>query len=181
MAEQIADSAALQHLATAEREAAVIPGLPAALPLRNIAKVGIVGAGTMGGGIAMNFANVGLPVVMLEANAEALARGLGIIRRNYEATAQKGRITPAQVEERMSRLQGSLDHAVLANCDLVIEAVFENLDLKKNVLGKLGQVCKPGAIIASNTSTPDVDLLAPPPGRPADVLGLHFFSPANVM
>ena len=174
-------SAAMRHLFFAEREAGKIPGLAKDLALRNIARVGIVGAGTMGGGIAMNFANVGLPVVLVEASAEALARGLGLVRANYEATAAKGRLSSAQVEQRMSLLQGSTDFEQLADCDLVIEAVFEDMALKKVVAARLGRVCKPGAIIATNTSTLDVDAIAEASGRPADVLGTHFFSPANVM
>lgn len=174
-------SAAREHLLQAKRESTTIPGLAAGLPLRLIRRVGIVGAGTMGGGIAMNFANAGLPTVVLETSQEALDRGLGLVRRNYEASAAKGRITTAQVEERMALLQGTLEHSQLADCDLVIEAVFENLDIKLQVCAMLGRVCKPGAIIASNTSTLDVDVLARATGRPADVLGMHFFSPANVM
>ena len=174
-------SAAMRHLFFAEREAGKIPGLAKDLALRTIARVGIVGAGTMGGGIAMNFANVGLPVVLVEASAEALARGLGLVRANYEATAAKGRLSSAQVEQRMSLLQGSTDFEQLADCDLVIEAVFEDMALKKVVAARLGRICKPGAIIATNTSTLDVDAIAEASGRPADVLGTHFFSPANVM
>ncbi len=174
-------SAARGHLLQAQREAATIPGLAAGLPLRHIRRVGIVGAGTMGGGIAMNFANAGLPTVVLETSQEALDRGLGLVRRNYEASAAKGRITTAQVQERMALLHGTLEQSQLADCDLVIEAVFENLDVKLQVCAMLGRVCKPGAIIASNTSTLDVDVLAEATGRPADVLGMHFFSPANVM
>ncbi len=174
-------SAEREHLKRATAEAAKIPGLPAGLPLRKIARVGVVGAGTMGGGIAMNFASAGLPTIILETSPEALERGLGIVRRNYEATAAKGRITAAQVEERMALLTGTLDSAALAGCDLVIEAVFENMEVKLNVLAMLGRICKPGAIIATNTSTLDVDALAQATGRPADVLGMHFFSPANVM
>jgi 3-hydroxyacyl-CoA dehydrogenase len=178
----IADgAAALQHLEAAQREAARIPGLPADVATRPIARVGVVGAGTMGGGIAMNFANAGIPTVVIENSAAALERGLALVRRNYEASAAKGRITAAQVDERMALLHGSLDDASLADCDLVIEAVFENMDIKRQVCERMGRVCKPGAIIASNTSTLDIDALARATGRPADVLGLHFFSPANVM
>jgi len=175
------ESEALRHRFFAEREAAKVPGLASDLPLRLVNKVGVVGAGTMGGGIAMNFANAGIPVVIVEAEQAALERGLGVVRKNYEASAAKGRLTQAQVEQRMALLRGTLDYGELADCDLVIEAVFENLDLKKQVCARLGQVCKPGAIIASNTSTLDVDVLAEATGRPGDVLGMHFFSPANVM
>ncbi len=174
-------SKALRHLFFAEREAAKIPGLPRDVVLRPVRRVGIVGAGTMGGGIAMNFANAGNPVVLVEASAEALQRGLNLVRKNYSASAAKGRLTPQQVEDRMARLAGSLDFGALGDCDLVIEAVFEDMDLKKEVCAKLGKVAKPGAIIATNTSTLDVNVLARATGRPADVLGMHFFSPANVM
>jgi 3-hydroxyacyl-CoA dehydrogenase len=175
------ESRALRHLFFAERQAAKIPGLGRDVVLRPVRSVGIVGAGTMGGGIAMNFANAGIPVRLIETTQAALDRGLGTIRANYEASAAKGRMTAAQVGERLSLLSGSLDDSSLADCDLVIEAVFENLDLKREVCARLGAVCKPGAIIATNTSTLDVDLLAAATGRPADVVGMHFFSPANVM
>ena len=175
------ESQAMRHLFFAERQAAKIPGLAKDVALRPIASVGILGAGTMGGGIAMNFANAGIPTVLLETSQAALDRGLGLVRANYEASAAKGRLTTAQVEQRMALLSGSLDDAALADCDLVIEAVFENMDLKKQVCARLGKVCKPGAIIATNTSTLDVDVLAEATGRPADVVGMHFFSPANVM
>lgn len=176
-----ASSKALRHLFFAEREAAKIPGLPRDTVLRPIRKVGIVGAGTMGGGIAMNFANAGIATVVVEVSDEALQRGLGLVRKNYEASAAKGRMTAEQVAQRMGLLQGALDYAALADCDLVIEAVFENLALKREVCAKLGAAVKPGAIIATNTSTLDVDVLAQATGRPADVVGMHFFSPANVM
>ena len=149
--------------------------------LRHIGKVGIVGAGTMGGGIAMNFANAGIPVRLMEVSAEALDRGLGIVRRNYEASAARGKMTADEVAQRMALFQGSLAHADLGDCDLVIEAVFEDFGLKKEICRKLGEVCKPGAIIATNTSTLDVDVLAADSGRPAEFLGMHFFSPANIM
>jgi 3-hydroxyacyl-CoA dehydrogenase len=174
-------SKALRHLFFAEREAAKIPGLAKDVALRPVHKVGIVGAGTMGGGIAMNFANAGIPTVIVEVGDEALQRGLGLVRKNYEASAAKGKLTADAVQQRMGLLSGALDYAALADCDLVIEAVFENLALKQQVCKRLGEVVKPGAIIATNTSTLDVDLLAQATGRPADVLGMHFFSPANVM
>jgi 3-hydroxyacyl-CoA dehydrogenase len=174
-------SKSMRHLFFAEREAAKIPGLPRDVSLRPVHRVGIVGAGTMGGGIAMNFANAGIPTVMVEASDEALQRGLGLVRKNYEGSAAKGKLTVQQVEQRMGLLEGSLDYAALASCDLVIEAVFESMELKKEVCAKLGAVVKPGAIIATNTSTLDVNVLARATGRPADVLGTHFFSPANVM
>lgn len=175
------ESKAMRHLFFAERLASKIPGLPRDTTLRPVRSVGVLGAGTMGGGIAMNFANAGIPAVLVETSQAALDRGLGIIRANYEASAAKGRLTAQQVEARMALLRGSLDDAALADCDLVIEAVFENMDLKKQVCARLGAVCKPGAIIATNTSTLDVDVLAEATGRPADVVGMHFFSPANVM
>ena len=172
---------ALRHLFFAEREAMKIPGLPRDTALRPVRKVGIVGAGTMGGGIAMNFANAGIPTVVVEVSDEALQRGLGLVRRNYEASAAKGRLTREQVDQRMALLQGALDYAALGDCDLVIEAVFGDLALKTEVCARLGAAVKPGAIIATNTSTLDVDALARATGRPADVVGMHFFSPANVM
>ena len=165
----------------AQREAAKIPGLPADTPLVDVKKVGIIGAGTMGGGIAMNFANVGVPVVMVETNQAALDRGLGVVRRNYENSAKKGRFTQAEVEERMARFTGTLDLQQLADCDLVIEAVFENMDIKKELFGKLDRIVKPGALLASNTSFLNIDEIASVTSRPESVLGLHFFSPANVM
>lgn len=175
------ESRAMRHLFFAERQAAKIPGLARDVALRPVRSVGILGAGTMGGGIAMNFANTGIPTVLVEATQAALDRGMGLIRANYEASAAKGRLTLAQVKQRMALLHGTLDDAALGTCDLVIEAVFENMDIKKQVCARLGQVCRPGAIIATNTSTLDVDVLATATGRPADVVGMHFFSPANVM
>ncbi len=172
---------AMQHLFFAQRSAAKIPGLAAKLPLRPIAKVGVIGAGTMGGGIAMNFLNAGIPVAIVETSQEALDRGLGLIQKNYENSAAKGKLKPEQVNQRMRLLQGSLDYNSVSDCDLVIEAVFENLEIKKQVCARLGQVCKPGAIIATNTSTLDVNVLAQATGRAQDTLGMHFFSPANVM
>lgn len=174
-------SRALRHLFFAEREAAKIPSLPRDTPLRPVRRVGVIGAGTMGGGIAMNFLNAGIPTVVVEVNEMALQRGLGIIRRNYEASAAKGRLTPKQVEQRMGLLTAALSYHPLADCDLVIEAVFEDLALKTTVCARMGAIAKPGAIIATNTSTLDVDVLARATGRPADVVGMHFFSPANVM
>lgn len=174
-------SKALRHLFFAERQAAKIPSLSKNVVLRKISSVGVVGAGTMGGGIAMNFANAGIPVVIVEASEEALQRGLGLVRKNYEASAAKGKLSAQQLNQRLSLLKGSLDYAALADCDMVIEAVFENLELKRQICARLGQVCKPGAIIATNTSTLDVNVLADATGRPTDVVGMHFFSPANVM
>ncbi len=175
------ESAALRHIFFAEREAARIPGMSREVKLREIRKVGVVGAGTMGGGIAMTFANAGFPVTLLEVGEEALKRGLGLIRKNYEATAAKGRLTLDEVEQRVKAITGTLDDAALSDCDLVIEAAFEDLEVKRAICSRLGRVCKPGAIIASNTSTLDVDVLAEATGRPEDVVGMHFFSPAHVM
>ncbi|MFZ6644498.1 3-hydroxyacyl-CoA dehydrogenase NAD-binding domain-containing protein [Undibacterium sp. TJN25] len=174
-------SAAMRKLFFAERQATKIPGLPGGLKERAIASVGILGAGTMGGGIAMNFANAGIPVVIVESSQEALDRGLALVRKNYDASAAKGKMKAEEPPRRMALLTPSLRYEDLAGCDLVIEAVFENLDIKKEVAARLGKVCKPGAIIASNTSTLDVDVLAQASGRPQDFLGMHFFSPANVM
>ncbi|UTW08894.1 enoyl-CoA hydratase/isomerase family protein [Pseudomonas benzenivorans] len=174
-------SKALRHLFFAEREAGKVPNLDSNLPLRPINKVAVIGAGTMGGGIAMNFVNIGIPVLLLEQKAEALERGLGQIRKNYEITAKRGKLTQEQVEQRTSLLSGSLDYADLADADLVIEAVFESMDVKRQVFMTLDKVCKPGAILSTNTSTLDVDQIAAFTSRPQDVIGLHFFSPANVM
>ena len=174
-------SKSLRHLFFAEREAAKLPGMAGDGALRPIRKVGVVGAGTMGGGIAMNFANADIPVVLLDTSEASLQRGLNLIRKNYEASAAKGKLTRDQVEQRMGRLVGALDYAALADCDLVIEAVFEDFELKKSVCASIGKVAKPDAIIATNTPTLDVDLLAQASGRPELFLGMHFFSPANVM
>lgn len=174
-------SHALRHLFFAERQAAKIPGLPGGTPLRDIRRVGVVGAGTMGGGIAMTFANAGFEVTLVDATQAALDRGMGIVRANWEATAAKGRLTTAQVEERLARVKPTVAYDDLAACDLVIEAVFENMALKLQIAEQLGRVCRPGAIIATNTSTLDVDRIAQATGRAADVLGMHFFSPAHVM
>ncbi|MET4580435.1 3-hydroxyacyl-CoA dehydrogenase NAD-binding domain-containing protein [Ottowia thiooxydans] len=174
-------SGALRHLFFAQREAARLPGIDNSVRPRAITKVGVVGAGTMGGGIAMNFANAGIATVIVENNEVALERGLARIRDNYQITAAKGKLSSQDVETRMGLLQGALSFDALADCDLVIEAVFENLEIKRDVCERLGRICKPGAIIGSNTSTLDIDLLAEASGRPADFLGLHFFSPANVM
>lgn len=178
---QNSQSRALQHVFFAERQVGKIPGLPKDVALRPVNKVGVIGAGTMGGGIAMNFANVGLPVVVVEAAPEALDRGMGIIRGNYEATAQKGRMSADDVTRRMGLLTPSLSYDDLADCDLIIEAVFETMEVKKAVFGKIDAVAKPGAILASNTSYLSIDAIAATTSRPQDVIGTHFFSPANVM
>lgn len=173
--------AGLVHAFFAEREVSKVKGLPKDTPVRDIRKVGVIGAGTMGGGIAMNFANAGIPVTIAEVKQEALDKGLAVIRKNYENTAKKGRITQAQVEERMSLISGTLTYDDFGDADLVIEAVFESMDLKKKIFGQLDEACKPGAILASNTSTLSIDDIAAATKRPQDVIGLHFFSPANVM
>ncbi|WP_114954388.1 3-hydroxyacyl-CoA dehydrogenase NAD-binding domain-containing protein [Sphingosinicella terrae] len=172
---------AQQYFFFAERKAAKIEGLPEDTRPRDIRKVGIIGAGTMGGGISMNFLSAGVPVTIVETAQEALDRGTGIMRKNYEATAAKGRMTADQVEAAMGLLTRTLDLEALADCDLIIEAVFENMDVKKEVFGKLDRIAKPGAILASNTSYLNIDEIAASTSRPQDVVGLHFFSPANVM
>jgi 3-hydroxyacyl-CoA dehydrogenase len=174
-------SAAQRYIFFAERTVWKIPDIPPGTPNREIKKVGIIGAGTMGGGIAMNFANAGLPVTLVEQAQAQLDRGLSVVRRNYDNTAKKGRLTPADVGARMGLIQGSLALEDLADCDLIIEAVFENMDIKKDVFTRLDHIAKPGAILATNTSGLDIDEIASVTGRPEDVIGLHFFSPANVM
>ncbi|MCA3708461.1 MAG: enoyl-CoA hydratase/isomerase family protein [Phenylobacterium sp.] len=174
-------SAAQRYSFFAERQAQKIPDVPDDTPLIPVKSVGIIGAGTMGGGIAMNFANVGIPVTIVEVQKEALERGLKVIRGNYERTASRGGITAAQVEERMALINGSLDMNALAPVDLVIEAVFERMDVKKDIFTKLDAICKPGAILATNTSGLNIDEIASVTKRPEAVIGLHFFSPANVM
>ena len=174
-------SQAMRHLFFAEREAAQVPGVPKDQTLREIRSVGVIGAGTMGGGIAMNFVNVGLPTVILEAQQAVLDRGLAQVRRNYESSVAKGRLSQETMDKRMELLRGTLDYQALSDCDLVIEAVFEDMALKKGIMARLGQACKAGAVLATNTSTLDVDEIALASGRPEDVIGTHFFSPANVM
>lgn len=171
----------LIHSFFSERQVSKVPGLPKDTPVRDVNSVGIIGAGTMGGGIAMNFVNVGIPVLLLELKQEALDKGLSIIRRNYESSAKKGRITQAQVEERMALIKPTLAYEDFSDVDLVIEAVFENMGVKKEIFGTLDKICKQGAILASNTSTLDIDEIASATTRPEDVVGMHFFSPANVM
>ena len=175
------ESRALRHIFGAERAAAKIPGLPADTKLRDIKKVGVIGAGTMGGGITMNFLNAGIPVVLLETRQEALDKGLATIRRNYENTMKKGKLQPEQVAQRLGLVTGTLSYEAFADVDLVVEAVFEDMGVKQTVFETLDRVCKPGAILASNTSYLNIDRIAGFTKRPADVVGLHFFSPANVM
>jgi len=172
---------ALQHMFFAERQVSRIPGISRETPRRDIKRVGIIGAGTMGGGIAMNFANAGIPVTMLEVEEAALDRGLGVVRGNYERSAKRGKLTADDVEARIAQFTGTLSYDDLSDCDLIIEAVFETMEIKKKVFTQLDAVAKPGAILASNTSYLDIDEIAACTKRPEDVLGLHFFSPANVM
>ena len=174
-------SAALRHVFFAERQAAKVAGVTAETPTLPIRKAGVIGAGTMGGGIAMNFLNAGIPVTIVETSQEALDRGLGIIRKNYDATASKGRMKAEDVDVRMGLLTGSLRLEDLADCDLIIEAVFEQLDIKRDVFARLDTVAKPDAILATNTSYLDIEEIAAATSRPSSVIGLHFFSPANVM
>jgi 3-hydroxyacyl-CoA dehydrogenase len=176
-----AESRSLRHLFLAERAASKIPDVPADTAQRAINSIAVIGAGTMGGGIAMNFLNAGLPVVMLEMKQEALDRGVATIRKNYEAQVKKGKLKADKYEQRMALLQTTLSYDDLGSADLVIEAVFEEIGVKETVFKQLDRVMKPGAILASNTSTLDVDKIASFTSRPQDVVGLHFFSPANVM
>jgi 3-hydroxyacyl-CoA dehydrogenase len=172
---------ALRHAFFAERSTAKIDGLPKDLPLRPIARVGVIGAGTMGGGIAMNFLSADIAVTIVEMAQDALDRGAALMRYNYEATAAKGRLTAEQVERAMGLLTPTLAFAALADCDLIIEAAYENMGVKKDIFARLDAVAKQGAILASNTSYLSVDEIAAATQRPQDVLGLHFFSPANIM
>jgi 3-hydroxyacyl-CoA dehydrogenase len=174
-------SAAQRYAFFAERTAAKIPDVPDDTPIIPIAKVGIIGAGTMGGGIAMNFANAGIAVTLVEVKQEALDKGLKVVRSNYERSAKNGRFPESEVDVRMGRISGALEMEALADCDLVIEAVFERMDIKKDIFTKLDAICKPGAILATNTSALDIEEIAAVTKRPEAVIGLHFFSPANVM
>jgi len=175
------ESRALRHLFFAERSASKIPDIGAEVQPRSVRKVALIGAGTMGGGITMNFVNVGIPVVLLETRQDALDRGMATIRGNYENSARKGKLKAEQVQERLGLIRPTLDYADLKDCDMVIEAVFEDMTVKEDVFRRLDSVMKPGAILATNTSTLDVDRIASFTSRPADVIGTHFFSPANVM
>ena len=169
------------YIAASGHKAWEVPGLSFDTPRRKITTVGIIGAGTMGGGIAMNFATAGINVRIVETTQAALDRGLGVVRGHYQRSADKGRFPQDEVEARMARFEGRLSLADLADCDLVIEAVFENMDLKKQIFTELNRVMKPGAILATNTSALDINQIAAVTDRPQDVIGLHFFSPANVM
>ena len=172
---------ALRHLFMADRAASKIPDVAEDTPKREIARVAVIGAGTMGGGISMNFLNAGIPVTILETKQEALDRGAATIRKNYEAQVKKGKLKQDKYEQRMALLSTTLNYADIGNADLVIEAVFEDMGVKESVFRQLDQVMKAGAILASNTSTLDVNQIASFTARPQDVVGMHFFSPANVM
>jgi 3-hydroxyacyl-CoA dehydrogenase len=172
---------AQQHFFFAERKAAKIEGLAEDVRPRDIRKVGVLGAGTMGGGISMNFLSAGIPVTIVEMTQEALDRGTGTMRKNYEASAAKGKLTAEQVDKAMGALSPTLEFEALADCDLIIEAVYEEMAVKKEIFGRLDKVAKPGAILASNTSYLNVDEIAASTSRPQDVVGMHFFSPANIM
>ncbi|MGM0583614.1 MAG: 3-hydroxyacyl-CoA dehydrogenase NAD-binding domain-containing protein [Pseudomonadota bacterium] len=178
---QSPESAAQRHAFFAEREAQKVPGVTKDVKPREVKKMAVLGAGTMGGGITMSFASAGYPVTIIDQDPEALERGLGIIRKNYEATQRRGGMSEAQVEKARANITGSTNFDDVADADMVIEAVFENMALKKEIFGRLDQVCKPGCVLASNTSTLDVDEIAAQTSRPEDVVGMHFFSPANVM
>ncbi|MFD1556198.1 3-hydroxyacyl-CoA dehydrogenase NAD-binding domain-containing protein [Paraburkholderia silviterrae] len=178
---QTPESRALRHAFFGERAASKIPDVPSSTPTREIQKVAVIGAGTMGGGITMNFLNAGLPVTLLETKQEALDRGIATIRKNYEAQVKKGKLTAEKLEARMALIRPTLSYDDLKEADLIIEAVFEELGVKEQVFKRLDEVAKAGAILASNTSTLDVDKIAAFTKRPQDVVGLHFFSPANVM
>ncbi|OLB51587.1 MAG: 3-hydroxyacyl-CoA dehydrogenase [Candidatus Rokubacteria bacterium 13_2_20CM_2_70_11] len=175
------ESRAQRYFFFAERDAAKIPDVPPDTPAKEIKKAAVLGAGTMGGGIAMNFANASIPVTVIEVSREPLERGLGVVRKNYEATASKGRLTAADVERRMGLIHGAMDLGAIADADIVVEAVFEDMPIKKDVFAKLDKICKADAVLATNTSTLDVDVIASVTRRPESVIGMHFFSPANVM
>ncbi|MFC0134151.1 3-hydroxyacyl-CoA dehydrogenase [Massilia eurypsychrophila] len=178
---QTPESKALRHAFFAERVASKVPDVPADTPTREIRQAAVIGAGTMGGGIAMNFVNAGIPVVLLETKQEALDKGIATIRKNYENTMKKGKLTQEKFDQRVGLISGTLSYADIAQADIVVEAVFEDMGVKETVFTQLDEVMKPGAILASNTSTLDVDQIAGFTRRPQDVIGTHFFSPANVM
>ena len=174
-------SKAQRYFFFAEREANKIPDVPGDTAVKTIRKAAVIGAGTMGGGIAMNFANVGIPVTVVEATQAALDRGLGVVRRNYEISASRGGMAAEDIDKRMALIKGTTDYGAIADTDLVIEAVFEDMALKKEIFAKLDGIAKPDAVLATNTSTLDVNAIAAATKRPESVIGLHFFSPANVM
>jgi len=175
------ESRAQRHAFFAEREAARVPDMPASTKARPFARAAVIGAGTMGGGIAMSFANVGIPVTVIETAQGALDTGLARVAQNYRTTISRGRLTEAEMDKRMGLISGTLDLAAVADADVVIEAVFEEMDIKKQIFGTLDRLARPGTLLASNTSTLDIDEIARATSRPQDVLGTHFFSPANVM
>ena len=175
------ESRAQRHAFFAEREAQKVPGMPAGLKAAPVAKAAIIGAGTMGGGIAMCFANAGIPVTVVEVKQDALDRGMGVVEKNYRTAVSRGSITEAEVAKRMALFTPTTDWDAIAEADVVIEAVFETMEVKRDVFTRLDAICKPGALLASNTSTLNVDTIAGFTRRPADVVGMHFFSPANVM
>ncbi|MCR9279207.1 MAG: 3-hydroxyacyl-CoA dehydrogenase NAD-binding domain-containing protein [Pseudomonadaceae bacterium] len=172
---------ALIHMFFAEREVAKIPDVPKDTPKRDVKQAAVIGCGTMGGGIAMNFANAGIPVTVLEMNSEALERGLGVIKRNYDIQAKRGRMSTDAVDKCMGLITGTTNYGDLGNADVIIEAVYENMEVKQDIFRTLDGVAKPGAILASNTSALDIDKIAEATKRPGDVIGMHFFSPANIM
>ena len=174
-------SRAMRYAFFSQRNTSKVADIPSDTPLREIKSVGIVGAGTMGGGIAMNFVNAGIAVTILESSQEKLSKGLGVIQSNYESSVKKGKLTPEKLQQRMSLIKPSLDYQDLSQVDMVIEAVFEDIGVKEQVFKKLDTIVKPGAILATNTSTLDVNQIAQFTNRPQDVIGMHFFSPANVM
>jgi 3-hydroxyacyl-CoA dehydrogenase len=178
---QAPESRALRHIFFAERAAPKVAGIPADTPTRAIAAVGVIGAGTMGGGIAMNFLNAGIPVTLLEVDAAALEKGVATIRRNYDSSVKKGKLSQPDLDKRMGLLSPTISYSALQNADLIIEAVFEEMGVKEKVFRELDGVAKAGAILATNTSTLDVNRIANFTRRPSDVLGMHFFSPANIM
>ncbi len=175
------ESAAQRHVFFSEREVAKIPDVPRGTPAKRIAKGAVIGAGTMGGGIAMNFANAGIPVTVLEMSQEALDKGMATVARNYQNTVNCGRLSEAQMDERLGLISTSTSYDAIADADIVIEAVFEEMEIKKQVFAKLDEVAKADAVLASNTSTLDIDQMAQATKRPDQVIGMHFFSPANVM
>ncbi|MEM6582730.1 MAG: 3-hydroxyacyl-CoA dehydrogenase NAD-binding domain-containing protein [Pseudomonadota bacterium] len=174
-------SAAMRHVFFAERATAKVPSIGKEVAARSISRIAVIGAGTMGGGIAMNFAQAGLPVTLVETSEEALERGLALVRKNYDTSRKRGRFTQEQVNSYLANLAGTTDYDTIGDADVVIEAVFENMDVKKEVFAKLDAACKPGCILATNTSYLDIDEIAAATSRPEDVIGAHFFSPANVM
>ena len=175
------EARAMRHVFFSDRQAARHPSIPKDTPAGTVEKAAVIGCGTMGGGIAMNFANAGIPVTVLETSPEALEKGLEVVAGNYAATVSRGRLSQEAMDRRMALISGASDYAAIADADIVIEAVFENMDIKKQVFGTLDDVCKDGAVLATNTSTLDVDEIADATSRPEAVVGTHFFSPANVM